>query len=193
MVNPNELIGVCTRRSKMVCTRKGNFAGFLMRLGKQYHNGVRPFTDLEDKIANRYPRDGYDEDSIAYMPNEVFLYELGQLGDTDAARRDEFSRSIQSFLHLPQKLNGTVDVHVRPTKDWSPTEQALRDAKKIDICRDEYLPVRNELMDLARMSSTWIRETFLDLPGVHCASRERFEELLLSWMHDPCDTADVRN
>lgn len=178
-------------KHKMVCTRKGNFAGFLMRLGKQYYNTNtghrrrRKFTELEEKIANWYPRDGYDYDDIAYMPNEVFLYELGQLSDSNATRKRDFRQSIQSYLHLPEQLNDT-DVHVTPTQEWDAAEQEQRDARKIDICNDEYLPVRRELMDLARMSSTWIRQTFLELPGVHCASREYFEELLASWMHDPC-------
>jgi hypothetical protein len=45
-------------------------------------------------------------------------------------------------------------------------------------------------MELARLSSRWIREVFLDSPGVfYASSRESVERTFHAWMHDPCDLA----
>jgi len=188
LIHPNQMIGLCFKRNKMICTRKGNFAHFLMRLGKQNYNGHRPFTDLERKIANHYKKETFEYTDAAYMPNEVFLYELGQLGDDESARKRNFTKSIQSFLGLRHDLDVAVIHQVSPGVAWNSTEeQQKRDRKKIDICNDDYLRVRTELMTLARMSSEWIRTVFLNLPDVHAANRDHLNALLLTWMDDPCD------
>jgi hypothetical protein len=59
--------------------------------------------------------------------------------------------------------------------------------------RDEYIPVRNELMRLGSLNSQWIRDVFLNLPGVYSSSREYLDELLESWMYDPCFITGVVN
>jgi hypothetical protein len=41
-------------------------------------------------------------------------------------------------------------------------------------------------MRFAVDGSRRIVETFLDCPGVHVSSRDRFEELLSQWKNDPC-------
>jgi hypothetical protein len=43
-------------------------------------------------------------------------------------------------------------------------------------------------MEVGISASKWIRQYFLDQPDVIVSSRERFEEILLTWLEDPCGT-----
>jgi len=57
-------------------------------------------------------------------------------------------------------------------------------AVPMDICLPKFLQLRQMLMEVGRLSSRWIREEFLDQPGVYYASnRERLEEIFLAWLH----------
>lgn len=181
--HPNDLIGVCTDETSLICSRRGHFAFYLMRLGKHLRQ-PRPYTDLEQRIANWYPSDPLLASEIIPMPQDVFLFELNQLADLNLTRRNLLARDIEKYLGLSQPLPQAI--HVTPGKTWNESVQAAKDRRKIDICDPEFVPVRSELMELAKMASVWIRSTFLDQPGVYYSSREYLEELLESWLHDPC-------
>lgn len=181
----NELKGVCQFGMKNTCTAKGNFANDLMRLGKTNFNGMNPMTDLEKKISRYHWSRRYNVSEVPYMPNEVFLFEISQLGDKDRARSAQFREDVGAFLGLGSPLPPMH--HVVPGRKLPDKKQAERDAMKIDICENAYQPIRNELMNLAHMSSKWIRTRFLELPGVHVSSRPHFEQLLEGWMDDPCN------
>lgn len=161
-----------------------------MTLGKTNWNGTRPFTELEEQIATWHKREEFEPEDAPYMPNDIFLFDLTQLADQNATRKATFRRDVQNFLGLHAELPEVL--HVTPGKEWTPELQAAKDKKKIDICEDQYIPVRRELMRLSRMASQWIRETFLDLPGVYVSSREHFEAIMLDWARDPCgDKSDL--
>lgn len=184
--HPNSLIGGCHRGTQRVCTVKGNFGYSLIRLGKQHWNGTREATELERLITQ--PGHGrsvsYDPSSVRYLPNEVFLFDLAQLGDDDEVRRKSFRSSIQDYLGLKVDLPDAA--RVVPGIKWSEAIQKVKDSLKIDICERQYVPVRKELMFHSRNTAEWIRTTFLDLPGVHVANRRYFEEIMESYLRDPC-------
>jgi hypothetical protein len=157
-----------------------------MRLGKQHWNGTREATELERNITKpgRGRSVGYDPSSVRYLPNDVFLFDVAQLGEKDEGRKKAFRSSIQDFLGLTVDLPDIA--HVIPGIEWAPSIQNVRDSLKIDICDRQYIPVRRELMYHSRNTAEWIRTTFLDLPGVHVANRLHFEEIMESYLRDPC-------
>ena len=211
---PNELLGPCTRAMKMVCTKRGHFGYYLLRLGKHrigfFENDdnhtqsttgnanstgtIRPLamSSLEKSIANWYPSDPRDPPDVPLpLPNPVFLYDVHQLADGNASRRAQFRQDVATFLGVsPDDFrNSTLTdplQHHRPGREWDITTQAQKDAKKINICDTQHAIARSELVKQAQASSQWIRTVFLNAPGVHVSSRPYVESLLLEWMNDPC-------
>jgi hypothetical protein len=186
MMKPNQLIGRCNARSNHACTEKGSFSYYLMRLGKTNYNGTgkRGTTELEEEILGRFPRNWYNLSETPYKPNPIFLFELRQLADTNETRSTQFRQDFQSFLGLKQNLPDMV--HFKPGQNWDREIQKQKEEKKIKICDEQWIPVRRELLRMARQGSRWIRSVFLDCQDVHVSSRPYLEELLLTWMHDPC-------
>ena len=199
MLHPNQLIGRCTAGSRRVCTSKGNFALPLLQLGKQYiptedsdiktQEERRRFTKLEqDIIGTRH----LNVSDIEITKNPVFIMEINQLGDTNKTRRQQLAKDLQGFVGVPsstQFLASSTPREVPGKNQWNATTQAAKDAMKMQICQDQYVLLRKELMNLARTTSTWIREVFLDLPTVSAGSdvtRGHLESLLERWMDDPC-------
>lgn len=202
--HPNQLIGRCMGGMKHTCTEKGNFAYYLIRLGKQHWNtsanlqlqrgpdgGLPPppreATALEETIVGYYRKDRYSiTDDVKYMPNPVFFFDVTQFSDTNATRQAQFRRDIQEFLNVPPQLGPLL--HYKPGRQWVASEQAQRDARKIDICQAEFVPVRKELMRLSRQNAEWMASVFLHLPDVHVSSRDYvMHDILERWRHDPCD------
>lgn len=213
MLHPNQLIGACTtRRSKMTCTRRGFFAYYLMRLGvgigsiQQQQLGESgnneganisnnyTYTPLERQIMSYYgPKYYVEPNEIEGMPNEVFLVEMNQLADTDPKRVQQLRHDLTSYLGVSDDgISREIPYH-KPGKNWNnATLQSHKDEYKIhDICSTEYLPVRRELLQLARMSSRYIRYIFLNQARVRVSNRPYFESLLKTWMYDPCDDDDA--
>ena len=195
MPDPLQLIGKCQRGSRNTCTDKGNFAYSLMKLGKQNFPRSRPPTQLEEQIIGgpkRFASRGwYNVSAVRVTPNPVFLFELDQLADSDPTRSRQFRTDLERFMGFQHQLSDLV--HYKPGKDWSDESiQKVKDGQKIDICRDEYEPVRRRLMELSRMNSQWIRSVFLQSPTVHVSSRKHLVDDILTrrWMRDPCDDDD---
>jgi hypothetical protein len=184
--HPNRLIGGCQKGNQRVCTIKGNFAYSLIRLGKQHWNGTRETTDLERIITQPgHGRiSGFEPAAVSHLPNDIFLFDVSQLGDEDNKRRESFRHSIKSFMGLTEDLSEAV--HFVPGIKWNESLQTMKDSLKIDVCDRQFIPVRRELMFLSRNTAEWIRTSFLDLPGVNVANREHFEDIMESYMHDPC-------
>jgi hypothetical protein len=184
--HPNNLIGPCRQGRYLTCTNKGDFAYSLLKLGQQNYPKPRPATELELSIAGRYNRTvPFDSSTVEYMYNPIFIFELDQLGDSNVTRNDLFRSDFTKFMGLKEPLPSLP--HYKPGMERETEEQLQRDALKIKICDDEYIPVRNELMGLARSTSQWIREVFLKGPTVYVSSKEYFISILEGWMKDPCD------
>ena len=183
---PNDLIGPCRQGRYLTCTNKGDFANSLMKLGQQNYPKRRPATELELSITRRYNRTTpFDSSTVEYMYNPIFIFELDQLGDENVTRKDLFRSDFTKFMGLKEPLPALP--HYKPGKARETAEQVYRDTLKIKICDDEFITVRNELMILARATSQWIREVFLNGPTVHVSSKEYFISILEGWMEDPCD------
>jgi hypothetical protein len=210
MPHPNELIGRCVSGMQYTCTEKSNYAYYLLRLGKTTNantattkNNV-PST-LAQEIVGYFKSAWYNLSTVPYTPNPVFLYHMEQLN------RPALARDLLTYLNLSSTSSSSssssiVDnnnnnstssntmLHARPGKTWTSTWlQATKDAQKIDICRDEYKPVRRDLLRIGRASARWMRDEFLHSPDVHVSERESiFLPLLSSWEHDPCsNTTDL--
>ena len=184
MPHPNALMGVCTRGMKNTCTEKGNFGLHLLRLGKQNVGGLRPSTERAERILGLYKRKWFNATEVPPMENSVFLFDVAQLGDTNETRSQLFRRDVQEYLGLDGELPPLAQN--KPGKVWGPVVQAKKDKVRIRICDDEYAPLRQNLLTIARLNADYIRREFLDYPGVHYSSREYLDELLEGWMHDPC-------
>jgi hypothetical protein len=127
-------------------------------------------------------------DDISPVPNPVFLFEIQQLHTENTTLQHAFQRDISNFLGLPANDPlPSQPPHTKPGRaDGDSAIQRARDAAKIDICRDEYIRIRHELMRQARTISVWLREVLLPTGRVAVSSPENFDALLKDWMHDPC-------
>jgi hypothetical protein len=145
-------------------------------------------TSSASKVRNRFPN------IQQTVPNPVFLFELNQLSDANTTRKEEFGKDATTFLELDTALPAMI--HHKPGRSWAhkPGLQSLKDHMKIDICDDEHVPARKELMRIARGSSLWIQEYFLSpgvlndpsTVGVYVSSPDYLETLLEDWMVDLC-------
>jgi hypothetical protein len=167
----------------------GNFAYHLIRLGKQHWNGTRAPTPLEARIVGRYRRARYNLTALAPIPNPVFLFSVEELGDKNATLQANFRQAVQSFLGLSTPLPPLM--RYVPGRRWTEKVQRDRNAQKIDICQDEFQPLRSELMRLAVQNSAWL-STFITYPTVFVASESRMREVLDSWTRDPCTNITFR-
>jgi hypothetical protein len=171
------LIGKCSPKSNDVCTDNARFHLHLNLLGKTNQ------TTLEEKkllvpLAAAVPK-------LAPLHNQVFLYEMRQLGDEDEARSYKYRRDLGNFLGLEHELKPIVHKTHTNAVPASTTNSAK--PVHLDICEDRYRPLRQALMEAAKSASEWIRTYFMQSPEVVISSPEFFNELLLEWMEDPCD------
>jgi hypothetical protein len=119
------------------------------------------------------------------IPNKVFLYDVSQLSDKNQTRNAIFRRDLSDFIGLRAPLDPL------PKSNKDHREHKMEAA--IDICDDEFVQLRSELVEVGISASKWIREYFLDHPDVMVSSRERFEEILMTWLEDPCAETEGRH
>lgn len=111
------------------------------------------------------------------VPNEVFIYHIDQLGDTDKQRLITFEESLRSFLGLDHPFSPTIkSINVLGQKH----------PESIDICSSSHNHTRSRLMEVAKESSIWIKNHFLLSTSVTVANRDHFISLLLEFQNDPC-------
>ena len=109
----------------------------------------------------------------------MFLYEISQMHEMDPTVTAQYRQDLRNYLGLKTPLDPLTES--KETHGEHPNKD-----KEINICAPEHATLHNELMQIARDSSLWIRNYFLPLPDVFVSSPERFESLLLGWMSDPC-------
>lgn len=179
---PLERIGICKEHSQGLCTDHANFALWMYRLGKTID---MPQTDVQKSIIKTHP---YEAKHYTYpSSNKIFLTEMNQFMDENAERSATLRQDLAKFLELQHTFDQEAP-HAKPGMKWSAESQAIRDSRKIDICEEQYRPLREELMKGARETSLWIRTSFLASKDVTVSSPEYFNELMQGWMEDPCDT-----
>jgi hypothetical protein len=153
-----------------VCLEHANFHSHLAMFGK---------TNLSDPEEHRLVQLPEKYNSIRKIDNPVFLYDMEQIYDNNAAHVATFKADLQAFLGLQTPLPDDSDV--------AKTTHTVEKYRKMDICENRYQPLRSELLEIGKRASQWIRKYFVSSPQVIVSTRKVFEALLKKWEHDPCD------
>lgn len=169
--SPEELMGNCPKGAHNVCTEEIRYNDHLSILGKTDR------TDPEELklLSPVLPR----HRALPKLENPVFLYEISQMHDSDETRSKQYREDLRQYLGLQQPLEPVTEA--RETHGDHPNKDL-----EIDICSPALARVHDELMQIARDSSVWIRDYFLPLLEVQVSSPDHFNQLLENWMVDPC-------
>lgn len=162
----------CSPEARNVCTEEIRYNDHLSRLGKTDRTDPEELK-LLSPILPRYRK-------LPKMDNPVFLYEINQLYETDPTLTAQYRQDLQNYLGLQTPLDPLTET--RETHGDHPNKD-----KEIDICAPEHTALHDELMQIARDSSLWIRNYFTKLPDVFVSSPDHFGKLLEDWMNDPCE------
>jgi len=177
MLPTSDLTRGCISGSQGVCAWRANFHDFLSRLGKT------PMSSASEKQLLQL---GLDKHAKV---GPVFLYEVSQLsesGSDGGVRSAQFRTDLKQFLGLQKEIPPFPLVDTSGRFDFLPVVKNQVDRNKIDICQPQHDIIRDVLMEKATLASTWIRKYFLQSDEVFVSSRDHFELILESWMHDPC-------
>ena len=176
MPNATKGIGGCAKGLFHVCTDRAHFQYFLGNLGK---------TNTSDPEENALmPPRLRKKRNIVNVPNKVFLYEVSQLSDKNEEREARFLEDLQHFLHLRQPIPSFT--WFKPGKRLHESLHKKRSQQKIDICESGYEELRRVLMENAKSASEWMRRFFINSEDVVVSSPDYFNELMDSWLVDPC-------
>ncbi|GAX12847.1 hypothetical protein FisN_15Hh329 [Fistulifera solaris] len=165
--HPNELSGECTPEKDGVCTERANFQTNLAVFGKT------PMKSKHERNLIRFTK--YTYESTFEISNPLFLYDVDQF----AEGTDQFALDLQDFLGLETPLP-------EPTKKDAGMSSRPK-PKALNICEDEFAPLRKELIDIGSRASEWILEYFLESPQVVVSQEEQFRRIVEAWKVDPCD------
>jgi hypothetical protein len=179
MPNPNTLHS-CRQDSQGVCMKRADYHLSLVRLGKTN------YTQEQDAFSLASEWNNLVKDDPVHSPNPVFLYDTEQLADQDQERMAQFRQDLQEFLGLSEPLPPVL--HYSPGKILNETLQQERDAKKIDICSDQFVELRQILLEKAKRSAYYIGKYFIHAPDVMVSSPDYFVQILDSYTQDPCQT-----
>jgi hypothetical protein len=178
MPPPDQLVGVCGKYSRHVCTHRARYHQFLANLGKT------PLTEPEKKSFKQ----GGRELRVHPVKGKIFLYHVEQLrGDEPASRQLTMRQDLSQFLGLPEVLP-PMTIWRKPGKNLTQEELDYANSKRLDVCHSNHTEIRNYLMEQARETAEWIMQYFLKSEEVFVSSPEHFEALLKAWEVDPCDT-----
>lgn len=175
MPKPNDLLTECR---KGFCVKTANFHVYLARLGKTAMTSaeeVQMRLDFPDVLGNL----------SSPVANKVLIYDMEQLGDRNETRSALFHYEIQQYLGLEEEMPSIVHTNKGRRRRKEPKKQSY-----IDICNVEYEMLRGQLMEISKSASVWIRKHFIESEDVFTPSRQHFEQILESWMYDPCDKAE---
>jgi len=163
--HPNELLDT-TKQWRDVSLTHVRYEGALKRLGEVRFNK----RDMKE-IKNRNISPHY----------KLFIYTTDQLHDTNETRRLQFQIDLQHHLRLKSPLVNFTEVRKTNAQDSSQYKQ------HISICDDEYRIIRNKLIHQGRITSDWIRNTFLESSdNIIVSDMNYFSSLLREWGVDPC-------
>ncbi|CAB9528492.1 expressed unknown protein [Seminavis robusta] len=173
-----------------VSTAKGEFHAILATLGKTALTETQEWNLLSPWLDPATTRDDILEQRL---PNPIFFMELQQLADTNVTRARQFRNDLEHFLGLPRDHLPPA-LHVRPNTQHIKSKNADKlEALKLDICASENAPILQEMMDISRAASQWLRHYFIVSPGVTVSSPDYMHELLKGWMISPCPNDENDN
>lgn len=112
-----------------------------------------------------------------YMPNKVFVYDVSQLfvDQANLKRNTIFREDLRRYLDLREA-----------PKEEKPRKTSKNYHYKIDICEEQHSQLRSRTMDVSRVASMWLRKYFLPHPDVMVSCPDHINEILLTWLEDPC-------
>lgn len=188
VAHPNELIGACYEGSEYLCTSKcghsrpgntkictdrANFHHSLSRLGKTPMDTPEEIAMLDHNM------------SLVPHKGKLFLMEISQLFP-DSPSSKTLKDDISEFLDLKYELNDLRQRHGTGTQNH---EYISEDRKQafVDICDDEFAPVREVLVGNGKEAAEWITEFLMKSPDVVVSQPEEFIKLLAKWGQDPCN------
>ena len=166
-------------------TGLGEYHVFMSMLGKTAQNRdadewklMEPFLRRRDNATSQFP--------FSKIQNQVFLVESSQLSDQNVTRLSQLRHDLSTFLGLSTPLPLEIP-HIAPeTLRLTPEELKLRDRTRVNICDDDYVALRAELLRIGDAASQWLAKYFMKSDGVHYSSRDYLERVLETWSVDPC-------
>jgi hypothetical protein len=187
-----------------VCVGRAGFLGNLVRLGKTplgYDNSTSTKNEREAEwgIFSKKEQRSLQKDLPVNQvsPNPIFVYDTSQLKVPNIVKdspetisimqqnHDKFVQSLKAYLGV--SLDFPPMIQRKPGRtDLNATEQARRNALKVDICSDVYQKHRNWLLDAGKRNKEWILGYFVKSPGVVVGNRNHFREILDYYDVDPC-------
>jgi len=186
--NATELfIGQCTKVHG-VCTNEALFHHHLSLLGKTTMatpDELNLLTMPKDPFHPTQTPRPYKRPKHSVIPNKIFLYEISQLYSTNTTRADLYRQDLANFVGLQSPLPSIASM---TKKSSSSSSSSKPRPAALNICESQYTVLREILIANGQAASKWIRTYFLPHPDVTVSSPDYFEELLQSWMYDPCDT-----
>jgi len=151
-------------------TDLGRYELTLMQLGKV------PLTDADLSLL------ACKGLSLAPTRQRVFVYDLGQIQDSDADRGRAFLDGMGRFVGLDNLLRAVPVVN--PKRKTVPPEV---EAQQIDICDKRFDKLRMLLLERSKATSAFVVDRFLRSPEVVVGGRGHFKELVGAWALDPCE------
>lgn len=169
--DPLSLIGDCIdsnesiyKKARGVCTMQSFFHYGLSRMMLTPMNTTHELNLIDSNEWSRHPD---------YRGN-IFLIEIGQLGDKNITRKTQFTNDLEDFLGL------TTD-----SLYWHPKSNKTKE-RFLDICEERNKPIRELLVEMGTKAANWIKHYLLESPRVLVANREHFIQLIEQWKFDPC-------
>ncbi|GKY95714.1 hypothetical protein MPSEU_000532200 [Mayamaea pseudoterrestris] len=132
----------------------------------------------------------YRDQQLPRMPNPVFLYEITQMFDP------QFQNDFSEYLGLktpfrtedepPQFSYRRRMKRYFKGKKAKPTRVSPNYNFAIDVCEDQYIELRKNLMENGGRAAKWIKDYFLKASDVTVSNQTHFLTLLDTWTIDPC-------
>ena len=190
---PLELIGACdkckpnienctlvTLNSFNVCTNNANFHHFLARL---------LFTPMNTTEELDLLGTGVRHTSYPFTGN-MFIMESSQMADNDTNRLQLFRNDLERFLGLGHNVLPDIALGEKENTASSKNKTKMKELgiNQMNICDEEYRPLRDILLQNGASASEWIKNYLLQSSRVVVSSRDFFLESIEKWKLDPCDT-----
>lgn len=171
-----ELVGVCGKYSRHVCTHRARFHQFLANLGK---------TPLDQEELNMFALRGR-ELRVKPIQGKLFLYHVEQLRDDEPPLRQlALRKDLSEFLGLPEILP-PIKVWRRPGKNLTQEQWDDANRRRLDICHSNHTHIRNFLIEQSKGTAEWMLQYLLKSNDVYISSPGHFRDLLKAWEVDPC-------
>lgn len=189
---PHKLIGACekckpevedcslvTLNSFNVCTNNANFHHFLARL---------LFTPMNTTEELDLLGTGVRHSSYPFTGN-MFIMESSQIADDDPNRLQLFRNDLERFLGVEHNVLPDIALGEKQNAVSTSSKTKMKELgiRQMNICSEEFRPLRDILLQNGASASEWIKDYLLQSPRVVVSSKDFFLESIAKWKLDPCD------